>query len=367
MLESGNRLKTRVGGYAAQLSMKMTGKPETAVLLLFTLVLGACGGSQAPVTPVVKPPVSWNFVQLVDSDANGIWYAYAPSIVFKDGVYYVFFCSVGALGSWDYVRYVSSADGKNWSSPTVVLRATAANGFDMAACDPSVVYYQGLYYMYYSSAYTTSPTLYQTVIQVARSANLDGPYLTYTQRGTWEDTPTDPKMIIQPLMPRSQDPIGYGAGQQTVLVRHCELMMWYTDDSLDPNAGLRTYMLQSTDPVSWTPSPQAQISVPDAHSIDIKYDAAKNQYVMTRIINPHTANAYLTRSFSSDGKFWEPFETLIDVSAFPDYANNVGAAGDETGLTVSGPTLVGFGAPWDLRKNDIWGQWDLYGVLIAGQ
>ena len=344
----------------------MTDAIKTAILLLFTLVLGACGRSQALPTTVGKPPVAWNFVQLVDSDANGIWYAYAPSIVLKDGIYHVFFCSVGALGSWDYVRYVNSADGKTRSSPSVMLRATAADGFDMAACDPSVIDYQGFYYMYYSSAYTTAPNLYQTVIQVAKSPNIDGPYLTYTQRGTWEDTPNDPKMIIQPLVTRSQDPTGYGAGQQTVLVRNGELMMWYTDDSLDPNAGLRTYLLHSTDPVTWNPSLQAQITVPDAHSIDIKYDPAKNRYVMTRIINPHRANAYLTRAFSSDGKFWGPFETLIDVSAFPDYANNVGAAGDETGLTVPGPTLVGFGAPWDLRKDDIWGQWDLYGVLIDG-
>jgi hypothetical protein len=334
-------------------------------VLLSLLILCACGGSGPVPKTVVKPtPVSWDFVQLVDSDANGIWYAYAPSIILKDGVYHVFFCSVGASGAWDYIRYVSSADGKNWSHPTIVLRATAANGFDMAACDPSVVYYQGWYYMYYSSAYATGPNLYQTVIQVARSANLIGAYLTYTQRGTWEDTPSDPTVIIQPLVTRSQDPTGYGAGQQTVLARNGKLLMWYTDDSLDPNAGLRTFMLTSSDPVSWAPSQQAQINVLDAHSIDVKFDVAKNEYVMTRIINPHSANAYLTRSFSSDGKVWGPFETLIDVNAFPDYANNVGAAGDETGLTVSGPTLVGFGVPWDLRKNDIWGQWDLYEVFV---
>ena len=360
MTESGNELQTPA---RHAMPMNLARRPKIAVLL-FSLVLGACSGTQHPVTAVVKPPVSWNFVQLVDSDANGIWYAYAPSIILKDGVYHVFFCSVGAVGSWDYIRYVTSSDGKNWSSPTVVLRATAANGFDMAACDPSVVFYQGWYYMYYSSAYTTAPNLYQTVIQVARSSALTGPYLTYTQRGTWEDTPSDPEMIIKPLMLRNQDPVGYGAGQQTVLVRNGELLIWYTDDSLDPDAGLRTYMLQSSDPVTWTPSQQAQINVVDAHSIDVKFDVAKNEYLMTRIINPHRAGAYLTRSFSSDGKIWEAFETLIDVDVFPDYANNVGVEGDETGLAVPGPMLVGFGAPWDLRKNDIWGQWDLYGISI---
>ena len=96
---------------------------------------------------------------MVNSDADLTSYAYGPSIILKNGVYHVFFCSAGAAPAWDFVRYVHSTDGKNWSAPTIMLRATGANGFDQAACDPSVVFYQGFYYMYYSSAHTTAPNL----------------------------------------------------------------------------------------------------------------------------------------------------------------------------------------------------------------
>lgn len=211
---------------------------------------------------------------MVNSDADLTSYAYGPSIILKNGVYHVFFCSAGNHPAWDFIRYVYSTDGKNWSAPTIRLRATGTNGFDLAACDPSVVYFQNFYYMYYSSTYTTAPGLFQTVIQIARSDNIDGPYLTYTQRGTWEDTPSDPQILVKPLVTRGQDPTGYGAGQQTVLVHNGELVMWYTDDSIDLN--IRTFMLKSTNPVNWTPNVNSEISVQNAHSIDVKYDVAKH-------------------------------------------------------------------------------------------
>lgn len=49
------------------------------------------------------------------------------------------------------------------------------------ACDPSLVYHQGFYYLYYSSAMTTAPNVFQTIVRVARSVNIDGPYLTFTE------------------------------------------------------------------------------------------------------------------------------------------------------------------------------------------
>ena len=345
--------------------MKVINQLVLPALLMSLLGMTACGGGYGPTYPGTKPtPVSWDFTKMVDSDADLTSYAYGPSIIRKNGVYHVFFCSAGASPAWDFIRYVYSNDGKNWSAPTIILRATAANGFDLAACDPSVVYFQGFYYMYYSSAYTTAPGLFQTVIQVARSVNIDGPYLAYTQRGTWEDTPNDPQIIIKPLVTRNQDPVGYGAGPQTVVVRNGEIFLWYTDDSIDLDA-TRIYMLKSTDPVTWTPSPTRQIGIAAA-SIDVKYDASKHQFVMTSLVNPHTGNAYLARSFSSDGMSWSAFQTIIDVPAFPDYANNVGAVGDETGNTVPLPTLVAFGAQYDLSSYNNWGQWDLYGVFVDG-
>src|SRR6185295_15129599 len=54
-------------------------------------------------------------------------YAYAPSIIYENGVYHAFFCSnSGEVPYWDAIRHISSSDGFTWSSPPdVVLRGSA--------------------------------------------------------------------------------------------------------------------------------------------------------------------------------------------------------------------------------------------------
>jgi hypothetical protein len=306
---------------------------------------------------------------MVDAQQGVFQYAYAPSMVLKQGVYHVFFCSGGNIfPALDYVRYVNSTDGVNWSTPIIMLRAAGQNGLGLGACDPSVVLFQGFYYMFYSSSVVTGPgpDAHQTVVAVARSANIDGPYLIYTLRGTWENEPNDPQILIYPFIPHSQNPVGYGAGQQTVVALNGKLLMWYTDDSTDPASGLGVYMLESTDAVTWTPRQNAQINIQDATSVDVKYDAARNQFVMTRIVNQHSADSYLVRSFSSDGMTWGTFQILIPVNQFPHFAHNVGALGSETGNTLPSPTLVAFGAPYGLANNVSLAKWNLFGVLVDG-
>jgi hypothetical protein len=217
------------------------GRSRPGVVLTFVIacisLCGACGAG-ADKTPT-GPPQTFDFFPMVDAIDNPltVQYAYAPSIVLKDNVYHAFFCSGGDIvPAWDYIRYVESTDGgQTWSTPVDKLHATALNGMDLSACDPSVVYFQGFYYMFYGSAITTSPNVFQTVIQVARSTDLTGPFLTYTQRRTWEDTPDDPQVIVRPLVTRTQQPSGYGAGQPSVVALNGKLLMWYTDDSV--NAG----------------------------------------------------------------------------------------------------------------------------------
>src|ERR1700723_345523 len=111
-----------------------------SVLVFLTIWLASCGHSR------IRPAAAAQsqnglFFPLVDALNDGFSYAYAPSIILKNGTYHVFFCSKGWLNypSWDAIRYTTSVDGKTWSIPKVMLQATAANGKDMAACDPSLV------------------------------------------------------------------------------------------------------------------------------------------------------------------------------------------------------------------------------------
>jgi hypothetical protein len=298
---------------------------------------------------------------------GGFSYAYAPSIVVKDGTYHLFFCSMAVLApTWDAIRYTTSTDGRTWSAPQIMVLPSFANGADMAACDPSLVFYQGFYYLFYSSAVTTAPEVFQTVIRVARSVNIDGPYLTYTDRGTWEVTPPDPHVIIYPMQMHSLSPPGYGAGQQSVIVRDGKLMMWYTDDSVfvDGQPNLQTFMLESTDPVTWTPGLDHATNLIEQASLDVKYDPSRAEFEMVRVENEFTSSAFLGRSVSKDGITWKPLQNVFPSSKFPPYTHDVGMAGDETGNIATPNTLVGFGAPYKLANVNTWGQWDLYGVFV---
>ncbi len=337
------------------------------LILLSVVWLASCG--QSHLRPVAAAQSKNGvFFPMVDALNDGFSYAYAPSIILKSGTYHVFFCSKGWLNypSWDAIRYTTSADGKTWSKPRVMLQATATDGMDMAACDPSLVAYQGYYYLYYSSAVTTAPKTYQTVIQVARSSNIDGPYETYTRRGTWENTPKDPQVLIYPLEMHSTQPAGYGAGQQSVIVQNGKLLMWYTDDTIFVNGQpqVKTYMLESEDPVSWSPSVASATNLIGQASMDVKYDSTQAQFVMIRVENEFTATAYLARSYSSDGLNWAVPQSVIPSPEFPPFAHDGGIAGDETGNLAPGPALVGFGSPWNLADVNNWGQWDLYGVWL---
>ena len=347
-----------------------------AAVLLIIVCAGfcaACGGTgRAESTGSPERSQTFSFFRIVDAIGHPltVQYAYAPAIILKDNVYHVFFCSGGDIfPAWDYIRYVNSTDGgKSWSSPVDMLRATAFDGNDLSACDPSVVYFQGFYYMFYGSAVTTGPQVFQTVVQVARAAAITGPYLTYTQRRTWEDTPTDPQVIIRPMMTRTQQPSGYGSGQPSVVVLNNKLLMWYTDDSLQAGppgdfGAFRLYMLESSDPVTWATDASRQTNISGQDSPDVKYDASANRFVATWVLNMFSTQTSLVRAFSSDGITWSKAEAVIPASKFLPYTNNAGAAGDETGHLLPAQNLVGFGRPYSQDDIDH-GRFDLFGVLV---
>lgn len=165
---------------------------------------------------------------------------------------------------------------------------------------------------------------------------------------------------------RDSNPTGYGAGQPTVVVHNGKLLMWYTDDSENPGSyASRKFMLESTDPVTWTPSPDKRISSNPQDSVDVKYDAGLNEFVMTHIEAPFEADPALTRSYSADGLTWSSPRTVISPGDFPSYTHNVGVAGDELGNTVPSSTLVGFGAPPKLGNFYSPYRMDLYGVFVG--
>ena len=107
-------------------------------------------------------------------NGNGGW-RYGPSyIYYGDGRVDAYFASGGDSGEWDRITYRSSTDdGKTWSAEKIVVYPTPGSMDGNSCCDPGAVYFNGYYYIGYTS--TLNDGGYCNNIFVARSKNPDGP------------------------------------------------------------------------------------------------------------------------------------------------------------------------------------------------
>jgi len=332
--------------------------------------------------PVLAPLEKPQFRLMVDADETGgrtnYAYAYSPTIIRENGRYHAFVGSPGDVGGkshgeWDYIRYIWSDDGKNWSKPVVVLKAKSdKRGLDYSACDPSMVYFQGYYYLFYSGAENVSgpvsggmdkKEVVETVVRVARSEHIEGPYRKWTRRGTWEEDAPDPEAIIKPL----GDPTHhYGAGQQSVVVRDGKIWMWYLDDTGEAGKGI--YLLRSDDPVRWTADPHA-ITDNGVVGLDVKFDPRTRLFwalALPRVGKDRPESA-MVLSFSADGVSWPAGAKLklIDIARMAHWVRvEGGISGDREGHIIDGTTLFSFPAPHGLADQDKVPVWDLYSFAL---
>ncbi len=273
-------------------------------------------------------------IKIVDSSNGDIHnyqftYAYAPSMILdKDAkTIHAFFCSTGntdfGIENWDTVRYSVSRDkGRTWSVPKIAVKAS--NGVtERAACDPSVIYFDGYYYMYYSG----SERNVQTVVFVARSKTIEGPYLKFTNRRTWESNPHDPMILIRPRKPAVDGTHAYGAGQTTVVSKDGRIHLWHNDDSAKGHDTI--YYQTTTNPVVLTQGVQTNVSTPDlsAGTVDVKFDPVQNRFVMYSIRLGHYKSASIVARYSTDGRTWSGQNIVCNENCTPDFISNIGALG----------------------------------------
>jgi hypothetical protein len=240
-----------------------------------------------------------------------------------------------------------------------------------------VVHYDAGDGAYYYLFYTGNQKQVQSVNFVARSSSHTGPFLKLTTRGTWESSPSDPKIILSPLHATPDNANWYGLGQPSVVARDGKLYQWHTDTTSEypANQIYRVYLTVSSDPTRW-PSGQATNVVADAPpSVDVKYDLPSDQFVMFGLANQHVQGTYLTMRTSKDGITWSDPTTITPAGAMPAFAHNVGVSGSDTGDLDRDFLMVAYGAPFDLDAryaNDCkisgaphcWGYWDLYGHFL---
>jgi hypothetical protein len=313
-------------------------------------------------------------MKLIETAKQDFTYAYAPSIIFAEGLWRAYYCSSGTgPKDWDNIRYSTSPDGIHWSPPIKVLAASDPIN-ERATCDPSVVRFNSGDGQYYYLFYTGNRAGVQSVDFVARSTRPPGPFLKLTKRGTWEENPSDPKIILSPLHGAPDNSNWYGLGEPSVVAKDGKLYQWYADTTSEypSNQLSRIYLSVSSDPGNW---PKGKATNVIAGSVDVKYDLPTQRFVMFGLGNQHIQGTYLTVRTSEDGITWSDPATAIPAGSMPAFAHNVGVSGTATGDLDRNFVMVAYGAPYDLDPhydNDCkvsgpqhcWGYWNLYRQLL---
>lgn len=309
------------------------------------------------------PNTSPTFQRVIDADQTGglvspskyYAYAYGPSILREGTRTHVYACTPGIVGeSWDHIRYTySDDDGATWSTPTVVLASTsyAVTGKDYSACDPSIVFQDGYYYLFYSGAENIggpisngsdpSETI-QTVIRVARATTPAGPFAKFTNRHTWEVGASDPLTLVES---KTFTKGRYGVGQQSVVRMGGNLYMWYLDDTAAD--GVFKIKLRIA-PAPWEFGHEyLEFDTNNGLAgLEVRYDPRSKLFISLGV--PTYMNiAAIILSTSPDGIEWTKYPAEIVSS--PDMRHHAriegGFTGDAAGHLLDGPTLFGFAAP----------------------
>lgn len=272
-------------------------------------------------------------------------YRYGPSImVYEDGSMDAWFASSGCGGNqWDWITYKHSEDGINWSEEKVVLQPTP-NGYDhYSCCDPGVVYFNGYYYLGYTS--TVNENQKDNCVFVARSENPDGPYEKWNGNGWGGDNP-------MPIVYFDESADIWGSGEPSFVELNGTLYIYYTWQG---SAGHMTYVstADSTDP-NWPATMKFQdVAIPNGSndSIDVKYVEEYGKFIAIATKNRLSPNSYLAFFESNDGIHFTATSLCKKNVYF--YCHNSGIAGSPDGHIKTGDKqLVGY------AYGQGWGVWN---------
>jgi len=372
---------------------------------------------------------SWHYRQWRDGE-DPAPYSYAPATVYYNGTFHQFYCSNSEasdshfnpyhlpnfnnswsyfnkfFNSWDYIRYRTSKDGVHWSAPRIVMSVNV-NGDEVSACDPSVVKGKdGYWYMLYDGnipgdEVSGSPR-YGTVVYLARSKYIQGPYFKYTVAG-WEDeigdvTTNPPKPEIMLIGESTDD--GYGVGQQSLAVdNHGYFHVWFRNAAREIKhirvKNLTSLKYGDAKSVSWKKNNNdakhdfSETFIDEngngvSYDIgDVRYNGLLERWEMWCVTGYMVENTKITKFISRNGVDWIP-QNENEIGAY-NFIHNIGVSGDERGWTWGDKYLISFSGPkpglsktkaelktegYDIDaqspERPLIGEWPMWQVLVGG-
>ena len=159
-------------------------------------------------TKVPDMAVTDNGYEIYQLSTAQTWgYRYGCTYLYNDdGTIDAYFACVGTIaGEWDWISYRHSPDGgKTWTNEKIVLTPTQGSMDHFSNCDPGVVYFNGYYYLGYTS--TLNSEGFCNNLFVARSKNPDGPFEKWNGSGWGGYEP-------QPIVYYDQNYTSWGIGE----------------------------------------------------------------------------------------------------------------------------------------------------------
>ncbi len=149
-------------------------------------------------------------------------YRYGCTYLYNDdGTVDAYFACVGLnTGEWDWIAYRHSPDGGvTWEDEKIVLTPTQGSMDFYSNCDPGVVYFNGYYYLGYTSTLNSIGTCNN--LFVARSKNPDGPFEKWNGSGWGGYEP-------QPIVYYDENYEQWGIGEPSFVELNGTLYLYYT-------------------------------------------------------------------------------------------------------------------------------------------
>lgn len=152
---------------------------------------------------------------------NGSGYRYGPSIIYyEDGSMDAWFASNGNnTTEWDYITY-RHYDGEGWSKEKIVLKPTKKSKDHYSTCDPGAIYFDGYYYIGYTSTENSSNGGVENSLYVARSKKPNGPYEKWNGSG-WGNKP-------QPIISYDENDGQWGIGEVSFVLMEDKIYCYYS-------------------------------------------------------------------------------------------------------------------------------------------
>ena len=250
-------------------------------------------------------------------------YRYGPSIIEnEDGSYDAWFSSPGNNSSeWDWIRYIHSDDGENWSKEKIVLKPTSGSKDSCSVCDPGVIFFGGYYYLGYTSTDDYARKGYNNSAFVARSRKPEGPYEKWNGSG-WGGKP-------QPIISYEGDPRGWGIGELSFVLLEDDLYIFYT--YFDTTGGY-TALAKAEACENWPETIEEEGMVlprTTQDSIDVFYADDYKLFMAFSIENRMAEGSKIAVYASVNGRQFTYFDSCDDY--IEDYAHNMGIAKDRKG------------------------------------